>query len=105
LELASLSSSNIYIDVNGCLKICKISSGLCGIKDRKVTPYDSEFFSSHVKSLQTITMELMQGYSKENGAVGIDDLNRWQPDSKAVQFLSDTTSSTIQELRNVSQPW
>lgn len=39
-------------------------------------------------------MELMQGYIKEEGAIGVDDLTRWPSDSKAVDFLSQTTSAT-----------
>ena len=37
-------------------------------------------------------MRLMQGYVKEGGAIGIDDLERWPPSSDAVRFLSETTS-------------
>jgi hypothetical protein len=45
-------------------------------------------------------MELMQGYVKEDGAVGVDDLHRW--DSDAVGFLSETTSATsVHELMKV----
>ena len=39
-------------------------------------------------------MELMQGYVKEERAVGVDDLRRWPSDSNAVGFLSETTSAT-----------
>jgi hypothetical protein len=38
-------------------------------------------------------MELMQKYVKEDGAVGIDDLHRWNHSSDAVGFLSTTTSA------------
>jgi hypothetical protein len=49
-------------------------------------------------------MELMQGYVKEDGAVGVDDLLRWPSDSHAVGFLSATTSaSSVDELMKVSQ--
>jgi len=40
-------------------------------------------------------MELMQGYIKEDEAVGVDDLRRWPSDSDAVGFLSQTTSATL----------
>jgi hypothetical protein len=47
-------------------------------------------------------MELMQKYVKEDGAVGIDDLRRWDPSSNAVRFLSATTSATtVTELLKV----
>lgn len=36
----------------------------------------------------------MQKYPKEEGAIGVDDLACWPPDSLAVCFLSDTTSAT-----------
>lgn len=39
-------------------------------------------------------MELMQGYVKENGMVGIDDLSRWPSDCLSLDFLSETTHST-----------
>jgi hypothetical protein len=38
-------------------------------------------------------MELMQKYTKDDGAVGVDDLRRWPSDSDAVGFLSETTSA------------
>ena len=38
-------------------------------------------------------MRLMQGYVKEGGAIGIDDLERWPPSSDTVRFLSETTSA------------
>lgn len=47
-------------------------------------------------------MELMQGYVKEERAVGVDDLRRWPPDSDAAGFLSETTSATsVIELMKV----
>jgi hypothetical protein len=38
-------------------------------------------------------MELMQKYVKEDGAIGIDNLQRWPSNSDAVGFLSATTSA------------
>jgi hypothetical protein len=38
-------------------------------------------------------MELMQKYTKDDGAVGVDDLRRWPSNSDAVGFLLDTTSA------------
>lgn len=46
-----------------------------------------------VRGLSYITMELMQKYVKDNGAVGVDDLHRWPSDSNAVGFLCETTSA------------
>lgn len=48
-------------------------------------------------------MELMQKYAKEDGAIGVDDLNRWPADSEATKFLSMTTSANhLDELAGVS---
>jgi hypothetical protein len=44
-------------------------------------------------ALSSITMELMQKYVKEDGAIGVDNLDRWPLNSKAVTFLSATTSA------------
>ena len=50
-----------------------------------------------------ITMELMQKYAKDDGAIGIENLNRWSMDSDAVKFLSMTTSArSVDELMKVS---
>ena len=38
-------------------------------------------------------MDLMQGYRKEDGVVGVDDVVRWPLDSNAVGFLARTTST------------
>lgn len=49
-------------------------------------------------------MELMQKYTKDDGAVGIENLDRWPSDSAAVEFLSATTSaSSAKELMKVSR--
>jgi hypothetical protein len=56
-----------------------------------------------IKSIGYITMELMQKYAKDDGAIGIENLNRWRMDSDAVKFLSTTTSAgSFAELRRVS---
>jgi len=57
-----------------------------------------------VRALSRIMMELMQKHVKEDGAVGIENLDRWPSDSAAVEFLSATTSaSSAKELMTVSQ--
>jgi hypothetical protein len=49
-------------------------------------------------------MELMQGYPKEDGAIGVDDVDRWPLDSNAVDFLSITESVTsVVELTKVRE--
>jgi len=49
-------------------------------------------------------MELMQGYAKDDGPIGVDDLHRLPEGSSAVRFLSETTSaSSMGELIEVSR--
>lgn len=60
--------------------------------------------ASDVRAVGYIAMELMQKYAKEDGAIGIDNLNRWPADSEAVKFLSMTTSAgSVEELKKVSK--
>jgi hypothetical protein len=57
-----------------------------------------------IRALSSITMELMQKYVKDGGAVGVDDLHRWPSDSNAVGFLSETTSATsVERLMKVGE--
>ena len=54
-------------------------------------------------SLGYIVMELMQKYTKDGGAIGVEDLDRWPSNSNAVAFLSLTTSTpSLDELLKVS---
>lgn len=57
-----------------------------------------------MRALSNITMELMQKYVKDDGAVGIDDYERWPSDCEAVDFLAMTTSATsVDQLLKVSR--
>ena len=47
-----------------------------------------------IRALKGVTMDLMQGYRKEDGVVGVGDVVRWPLDSNAVRFLAQTTSTT-----------
>lgn len=50
-------------------------------------------------------MELMQKYVKDDGAIGIDNLDRWRARPAAVEFLSATTSAgSFEELKRVCSP-
>jgi RsiW-degrading membrane proteinase PrsW (M82 family) len=52
-----------------------------------------------MKSVANIMMQLLQNYVKDDGKVGVDDLNRWPSDSIPVEFLSATiTVGTVEEL-------
>ena len=66
-------------------------------------PPQSSTESRYIKALGMAIMELMHGYSKENGAVGVEDLYRWPSDCNAVDFLSTTvTAKSLMELAKVS---
>jgi hypothetical protein len=55
-----------------------------------------------IRALGYITMELMQKYPQEDGRIGLENLDRWPSNSKAVDFLSMTTSVTsVKELSKV----
>lgn len=46
-----------------------------------------------VRAVGHIAMELMQKFSRDDGTIGVEDLNRWPSSSHAVGFLSETTSA------------
>ena len=49
-------------------------------------------------------MELMQTYDKNDGVIGVDDLDHWPVDSDAFGFLSTVSSTvSIDVLEQVSQ--
>lgn len=57
-----------------------------------------------LRAVGRIAMELMQKYVKDDDAVGVEDLNRWPSTSKAVIFLSETTSAvSVNELIQVGR--
>ncbi|KAM3533715.1 hypothetical protein MY4038_003030 [Beauveria bassiana] len=58
-----------------------------------------------IRRLGCVMMELMDGYVKDGGSVGLDDPSRWSPE--AVQFLGATTSvSSAKDLLLVRLfPW
>jgi hypothetical protein len=52
--------------------------------------------------LASITMEIMQKYVKDDGMVGVDDVERWPVDSDAFNFLSAlSTAKSIEFLKEV----
>ena len=109
LQHGSLTCSSVLLKPNGEIKIgqqmasthFRFANGsiagqeCCGVPDGS-NPCD-------VRAVGYITMELMQKYAKDDGAVGIENLNRWPMDSDAVKFLSTTTSAgSVEDLREVS---
>ncbi|KAH7111360.1 kinase-like domain-containing protein, partial [Dendryphion nanum] len=99
LEHGSLSCSDILINTDGDVKIA--NQHACRLKPQQSV--------GDLRALSSITMELMQKYVKEDGAIGIDNLHRWHSNSDAVSFLSATTSvESAAELRKhplLSRPW
>jgi hypothetical protein len=60
--------------------------------------------SDCIKAIASITMELMQKYEKDDGMVGVDDLDRWPVDSNAFGFLLATsTTESLEGLKQVSR--
>ncbi|OAL42798.1 hypothetical protein IQ07DRAFT_525570, partial [Pyrenochaeta sp. DS3sAY3a] len=80
-----LTCSSILIHPCGDVKI-PISKECCELR-----PHNS-IESRYIRVLGMTIMELMQGYPKEDGVVGIDDLYRWPSDCNAVGFLSATVT-------------
>lgn len=57
-----------------------------------------------LQALSTVVMELMQTYGKDDGVVGVDDLDRWSVDSDAFGFLSTVSSTvSVEALKQVSR--
>ncbi|EFW13295.1 hypothetical protein D8B26_005415 [Coccidioides posadasii str. Silveira] len=90
LEHTSLTCSNILIGFDGVIKIA-------GLEFCEEHPLDQSQAQS-IQALVAITMELMQKHGKDDGVVGVDDLNRWPIDSDAVKFLSAASSATCLEI-------
>ncbi|PVH70393.1 hypothetical protein DL98DRAFT_136623 [Cadophora sp. DSE1049] len=95
----SLTCSNILLNTDGDVKIA--DQECCHkTSEPKGTPHD-------LSALSSITMELMQKYVNEDGA--IDNLQRWPSNSDDVGLLSATTSaaSAAELLQHplLSRPW
>lgn len=58
--------------------------------------------ANDLASVARVMMELMQKYVKDDGVVGIDNLDRWRNRPAAIEFLSATTSAgSFEELKTV----
>ncbi|KAL9629581.1 MAG: hypothetical protein Q9164_006820 [Protoblastenia rupestris] len=90
----ALACSNVNITATGWVKITNQEH--CSTADPL---HDGK---RDLRAVGRIAMELMQKYSKDDNAVGVKDLDRWPSSSKAVGFLSDTTSAvSVKELIQV----
>ncbi|KAF8855967.1 kinase-like protein [Acephala macrosclerotiorum] len=99
----SLTCSNILLNMDGDVKIA--NQECCHV----ISQPKGEPRNIRAKALSLITMELMQKYVKEDGAIGVDNLDRWPLSSNAVKFLFATTSiasaAELLEHSLLARPW
>ncbi|KAJ5346215.1 hypothetical protein N7452_004219 [Penicillium brevicompactum] len=92
LEHQSLTCRNILLGLDGVIKIASLE--MC------VERPPGQTQSIYIKTLASITMEIMQKYVKDDGMVGVDDVDRWPVDSDAFGFLSAlSTAKSIESLK------
>ncbi|KAJ5392906.1 hypothetical protein N7465_011880, partial [Penicillium sp. CMV-2018d] len=82
----SLDSSSVFMNLNGEVKIACI--------DYCVIRHAGRVRASDLAPVSRVMMELMQNYAKDDGALGIDNLDRWRPWPAAIGFLSAITSAS-----------
>ncbi|KAB8069051.1 hypothetical protein BDV29DRAFT_59736 [Aspergillus leporis] len=91
-EHRSLTCSNTLLALDGSIKIAGLESCIESPQSKSQT--------LSIKAIATMTMDLMQTYEKDNGVVGVDDLDLWPVDSDAFSFLSTTSSAgSIEALK------
>ncbi|ODH45033.1 serine/threonine protein kinase [Paracoccidioides brasiliensis] len=92
LEHRSLSGSSVLVGYDGSVKIARLES---------CQPWTANLpREREIKALGVVVMELMDKDAKEDGAVGVNDHQRWPSGSNAVGFLSATTSTdSLDELK------
>ncbi|CAG8316469.1 Tyrosine-protein kinase, receptor ROR, subgroup [Penicillium camemberti] len=92
LEHQSLTCRNILLGLDGVIKIASLE--MC------VECLPGQAQNVYIKKLASITMEIMQKYVKDDGMVGVDDVDRWPVDSDAFGFLSAlSTAKSIDSLK------
>ncbi|KAJ6114206.1 hypothetical protein N7512_007651 [Penicillium capsulatum] len=92
LEHQSLICRNILLGLDGVIKIASLE--MC------VECPPGQAQKVYIKKLASITMEVMQKYVKDDGMVGVDDVERWPVDSDAFEFLSTlSTTESIESLK------
>ncbi|KAF1953259.1 hypothetical protein CC80DRAFT_420798, partial [Byssothecium circinans] len=77
---SSLTYSNILIHLYG---------------DVKITGLENCYTHASNSASYSIITELMNGYAKEDRAIGVNNLRRWPPSSNPVSFLSKMTSAAL----------
>ncbi|PIG82694.1 hypothetical protein AARAC_010894 [Aspergillus arachidicola] len=91
MQHGQLTCSNILVDSIGNVKLwgqehCQVSSDM----------------KADIRALGTITMELIQGYAKTDGNIGLDKLERWP---RGMDFLAATECTSrvdalVEEVRS-----
>ena len=112
LEHQALTCSNILFGLDGTIKIGSYillylqdpaDVAIAGLESC-VDCLPNQVQTLSIQALSTIMMELMQTYDKNDGVLGVDDLDRWPVDSDAFEFLSTVSSTVaIEALKQVSQ--
>ncbi|OQD76722.1 hypothetical protein PENANT_c125G00252 [Penicillium antarcticum] len=88
----SLTCRNILLGLDGVIKIASLE--IC------VERPPGQAQNVYIKTLASITMEIMQKYVKDDGMVGVDDVDRWPVDSDAFGFLSAlSTAKSMESLK------
>lgn len=85
LHKPSLDSSDILMDLEGNIQIARLDS----FSERP----PGRIQESDLFPVARVLMQLMQKYAKDDGAVGLDKIDRWPANSAALEFLSATTSA------------
>ncbi|PYH76417.1 hypothetical protein BO82DRAFT_426160 [Aspergillus uvarum CBS 121591] len=93
----SLDCSGILMSMAGDVQVARLDC--CRVRPPgKVEAID-------LAPIARVMMELMQKYAKDDGNIGIENLDRWPSDCPAVVFLSATTSvGSFEELKKVFAP-
>ncbi|KIW36231.1 uncharacterized protein PV06_11479 [Exophiala oligosperma] len=90
LQHGTLACSNVLLKPSG--DIVPANQEYCCAAEEPNT--------ADVRAVGFIAMELMQKYVKDDGAIGIENPNRWPGNSPSVGFLSMTTSAeSVTELQ------
>ncbi|THC89975.1 hypothetical protein EYZ11_010564 [Aspergillus tanneri] len=97
LHHTSLDCSSVLMSLDGEVQIARIDR--CTVRPQgRIQPSD-------LAPVGRVMMELMQKYVKDDGAIGLDNLDRWRTRPAAIEFLSATTSaSSFEELKRVCGP-
>ncbi|KAL6229548.1 hypothetical protein BDW75DRAFT_235125 [Aspergillus navahoensis] len=97
LHKPSLDSSDILMNLEGNIQIARLDS----FSERP----PGRIQESDLFPVARVLMQLMQKYAKDDGAIGLDKIDRWPANSAALEFLSATTSAgSFEGLKKVCGP-